>query len=88
MDYEAHPACTRKMALLVALSLLGCSSAAGFTDTGSLTAPRDQGTATLLPGGKVLIAGGIGNSGPLAGAEFYDPPGEHSRPPVAWLRRG
>ena len=30
-------------------------------------------TATLLPNGKVLVAGGFGNSGYLASAELYDP---------------
>jgi Galactose oxidase, central domain len=30
-------------------------------------------TATLLPNGKVLVAGGDGNNGPLASTETYDP---------------
>ena len=30
-------------------------------------------SATLLPNGKVLIAGGASNTGILASAEFYDP---------------
>jgi hypothetical protein len=50
-----------------------------FTPTGSMAAPRFNHTATLLPNGKVLIAGGAGgrypngNYLPAASAELYDP---------------
>jgi hypothetical protein len=50
-----------------------------FTATGNMTTIRVLHTATLLPSGKVLIAGGAGgatNPGPvgsLATAELYDP---------------
>ncbi|MCX6388254.1 MAG: kelch repeat-containing protein, partial [Solirubrobacterales bacterium] len=44
-----------------------------FAPTGSLTDARQAQTATLLPNGKVLIAGGNGSSGHLASAELYDP---------------
>jgi len=45
-----------------------------FTNTGSLNIARTFHTATLLPNGKVLIAGGFDyNSGPLNSAELYDP---------------
>ena len=48
-----------------------------FSPTGSMTTARDSHTATLLPNGKVLIAGGgpriqgVGYS--LASAQLYDP---------------
>ena len=44
-----------------------------WTATGSLATARDHHTATLLPNGKVLVAGGFNNSEHLASAELYDP---------------
>lgn len=41
-----------------------------WTETGSLVTGRDAHTATLLPSGKVLVAGGLSY---LSGAELYDP---------------
>ncbi len=47
----------------------GCWSA-----TGSLATARDYHTATLLPNGKVLVAGGeMGIGTILSSAELYDP---------------
>src|SRR5262249_42574182 len=43
-----------------------------FEPTGSLATARNNHTATLLPSGKVLVAGGFEN-GSLASAEVYDP---------------
>jgi hypothetical protein len=49
-------------------------SMGSFTATGSLSEARDRHTATLLPDGRVLIAGGDWNySRALTSAELYDP---------------
>ena len=49
-------------------------SAATWTATGSLNTARTFHTATLLPDGEVLVAGGEdSNSNRLANAELYDP---------------
>jgi Ni,Fe-hydrogenase I small subunit len=44
------------------------------SDTGSLETARLYPTATVLPSGKVLAAGGSSNAGTIASAEPYDPP--------------
>src|SRR5215471_9043610 len=44
-----------------------------WTYTGNLNMARSGHTATLLPNGKVLVAGGVNSSGVLKGAELYDP---------------
>ena len=44
-----------------------------FSNTGSLNTARYLHTATLLPNGKVLVAGGFNGSGNLSSAELYDP---------------
>lgn len=49
-------------------------STGAFTATGNLRIARSSHTATLLPGGKVLIAGGVDADGEaVLGAELYDP---------------
>jgi hypothetical protein len=48
-------------------------STKGFSMTGSLVTARSGHTATLLPNGQVLIAGGSDGSQSLASAELYDP---------------
>jgi len=60
---------------LVSASLDMCfAEVATFTPTGNMGAARQHHTETLLPNGKVLIAGGdIAISTSLASAELYDP---------------
>ena len=43
-----------------------------FSSTGSMSMARESHTATLLPNGKVLIAGGLGLSSFLASADLYE----------------
>src|SRR5438445_522950 len=81
---EAGSPAPRRFALcLASLAVaLGCTSAAAqsFTLTGSMAASRSYPTATLLPNGQVLIAGGEAtictpncSPGPLSSAELYNP---------------
>ena len=44
-----------------------------FSPTGAMNEPRNGHTATLLPNGKVLLAGGWNQQGRTATAELYDP---------------
>ncbi len=46
---------------------------AGFTSAQGMTTPRSQHTATLLPNGKLLVAGGTDGTNILTSAELYDP---------------
>ena len=44
-----------------------------WSSTGLMSVPREYHPATLLLNGKVLVAGGGGQNGPLDSAELYDP---------------
>jgi hypothetical protein len=48
-------------------------SSGTFTPTGGLSVARYNQTATLLPSGKALVAGGYDGTYELASAELYDP---------------
>jgi len=60
-----------------------------FAPAGSISAVRHDATATLLPNGQVLVAGGSDSSGfPLGSVELYDPTGNTFRPVVMVTPRG
>ncbi|MCP3935167.1 MAG: hypothetical protein GY708_07320, partial [Actinomycetia bacterium] len=54
-------------------SPFGIDPSGTWTETGTLTGSRGFHTATLLPSGKVLIAGGENGNSPLNIADLYDP---------------
>ena len=77
-----EPAKNRASVLLgwLAIVLAATSAVAAFaqtsgtwTTTGSMNTARTHHTATLLPNGKVLVAGGFNQSNLLASAELYNP---------------
>jgi hypothetical protein len=59
----------------------GPLSTGAFTAVGNMVQGRSGHTATLLPDGRVLIAGGYSTGGPQATAELFDPaPGTFQKP--------
>src|SRR5437899_3650412 len=44
-----------------------------WSSTGNLNTPRSSASATLLPNGKVLVVGGVGDGRALNSAELFDP---------------
>ena len=65
---------TLTMATLVANLIFATQTRAGsFVETTDMNATRSDFTSTLLPNGKVLVAGGLDASGFLASAELFDP---------------
>jgi len=65
-----------KASLILPFLLSGAALAQSpgtFTPTGSMITPVSGYTATLLPDGKVLFAGGTLGNQPVASAQLYDP---------------
>lgn len=59
--------------VVLGLSAAAAVNAAPFFATGPMSTPREGHTATLLPNGKVLVAGGYSNTDDVSSAELYDP---------------
>ncbi len=59
------------LTLFAAMPMASAQAPNTFANTGSLATARNAHTATLLPNGKVLVAGGYRGT-VLASAEFYD----------------
>ena len=58
-----------------------------WTRTADLTTPRDQACAAVLKDGRLLVAGGLGDSGPVAGVDIYDADGTFlAGPPMSGAR--
>jgi N-acetylneuraminic acid mutarotase len=62
-----------RFACIMALVLASTLSFASWTQTGSMHSARASHTATLLPNGYVLAAGGTSNNGALVSSELYNP---------------
>jgi hypothetical protein len=74
---------------MIRLALLYDPVSGTFAPAGSMSAVRHDATATLLPNGQVLVAGGYDSGGtPLGSAELYDPTGNMFRPVVMATPRG
>ena len=74
MNHFYSPKSAARIGCITALVLASTLSFASWTQTGSLHTARASHTATLLPNGSVLAAGGTGdNGGALASSELYSP---------------
>src|SRR5262245_19562380 len=77
--HDQHITGPVRLTLLLAFLYAVTAQGASFVEPGSMGSGRFRGTATLLPNGKVLLAGGLARSreNPIfqevASAEIYDP---------------
>jgi N-acetylneuraminic acid mutarotase len=69
----ARPALVRLRALAAGLPMPSALTQPAWIPTGYMALQRASHTATLLPAGTVLAAGGYNHRGGLASAELYDP---------------
>jgi len=74
MSLRPRVLCVLLVGILGATTMPTAQSSGTFAPTGSMTTARSLHSATLLPNGQVLLAGGTASSnGALASAELYDP---------------
>ena len=73
MNHFYSPTSIARIVCMMMLVLATTLSFAAWTQTGSMHAARASHTATLLPNGSVLAAGGTSNNGALASSELYNP---------------
>jgi hypothetical protein len=59
--------------LVVAMNAFAATTSGTWTTTASVHTPRDGHTATLLPNGYVVIAGGENNNQAVSSSEVYSP---------------
>lgn len=67
------PLALTALTFMVGLSAIQSGRAVSWATTGSMTGARLWHTATLLPNGQVLVAGGWDGTNLLSSAELYDP---------------
>lgn len=68
-----HPLILTSLAALVLPAFLPTAQAAVWITNAPMSSARHDPTATLLPNGKVLVAGGYNGSSYTGSAELYDP---------------
>ena len=73
MNHFFSPKSAARFACITTLVLTSALCFASWTQTGSMHSARASHTATVLPNGYVLVAGGTSNNGALASSELYNP---------------